>query len=358
MKLIYYKNLDGIRAIAALMVISFHFFTGPGVQITSKILFALVKISVFGQTGVTLFFVLSGFLITRILISIKESDDYFKTFYLRRILRIFPLYYFFLFSYYFLIPILNGKEIVPFSEQLYFYTYFQNFSKTFGWQAEGPGHFWSLAVEEHFYLFWPFIVYYLSIKNLYRTIGLIVIGAFLLRIIMLSINYEVYYFTFTRFDSLAIGALLSLLELKNSFRTENASKFLLLLVSIIIPTIGVWFFFTGEENTIIQVLKYDLLSFTYLAVIAYVLSIREENIVNRILSSSFLSYTGKISYGLYVYHPFAFSLSREYMYSSSWILNLISGISLTYLVAALSYHGFEERILRIKKYFGYNKVLQ
>jgi peptidoglycan/LPS O-acetylase OafA/YrhL len=353
MRLEYYRNLDGVRAIAALMVIMFHFFTT--VEINSSTLSILQKTSVFGQTGVTLFFVLSGFLITRILISMKEHNGDFRAFYARRILRIFPLYYLFLLMYYFLVPLLMGSGITPFKEQIYYYTFLQSFTETFNWNVDGPDHFWSLAVEEHFYLFWPFIVYFASVKNLYRLIGLIIIGAFLLRIYMLSLNYDVYYFTFTRFDSLAIGALLSLLELKNFFIKENASKFLWLTIGIFVPTGIIWMFFTGESNNVIQVFKYLLLSFTYFALIGYVLSASKERGINRILQSSFFSYTGKISYGLYVYHPLVFALVKQYIHTNFWVLNLITGVSFTFLTASLSFHFFEERILGLKKHFEYKR---
>jgi peptidoglycan/LPS O-acetylase OafA/YrhL len=220
MKLKYYKNLDGVRAIAALMVMVFHFF--QHVEPSTKLLNILTKVSVFGQTGVTLFFVLSGFLITRILLDTKETTGYFKNFYLRRALRIFPLYYLFLAITYYVVPLIVNTPFGSFNQQIFYFTYLQNFAITFNWDSVGPVHFWSLAVEEHFYLFWPVVVYLFSTKNLSRVIIGIIIGALLLRIFMLNNGYGVFYFTFTRFDSLAIGALLAIAELRNSFRKENS----------------------------------------------------------------------------------------------------------------------------------------
>ncbi|SEM17012.1 Peptidoglycan/LPS O-acetylase OafA/YrhL, contains acyltransferase and SGNH-hydrolase domains [Chryseobacterium taichungense] len=352
MKLTYYKNLDGVRAIAALMVMVFHFF--QSIEINTPTLSRLSKISIFGQTGVTLFFVLSGFLITRILIFTKSNTDYFKNFYLRRTLRIFPLYYLFLLIFYYAYPFIFKSEFIPIGQQIFYYTYLQNFAITFNWATDGPGHFWSLAVEEQFYLFWPLVVYLFSNKNLYRIIVGIIAGSFILRIIMLMHNYEVFYFTFTRFDSLAIGALLSLLEIRQIFNKRNANKFLLLTVGILAPTLVLWTFVTGEANNIIQAIKYVLLSFTYFALIGYVLSINAGNFVNTILESKFFAYTGKISYGLYVYHPFAYMLSKRFMYTENWILNMIIGFALTYILAALSYHLYESNFLKLKKYFEYS----
>src|ERR1700755_1520169 len=97
----YYKGLDGVRGLAALMIMFYHFT--PDSSNTGSFLHFLKKISVIGQSGVTLFFVLSGFLITRILLASKPNKDYFKKFYTKRALRIFPLYYLFLIICFFII---------------------------------------------------------------------------------------------------------------------------------------------------------------------------------------------------------------------------------------------------------------
>jgi peptidoglycan/LPS O-acetylase OafA/YrhL len=353
MRLEYYKSLDGIRANAAFMVIFLHFFKGQfGISVTTDIWKIFDKISIVGQAGVTLFFVLSGFLITRILLSTKENENYFKVFYMRRVLRIFPLYYFFLLCYYFL-PLLWNGVLAPLRDQFCYYTYLQSFSATFRWKADGPGHFWSLAVEEHFYLFWPLIVYYLSTKNLYRVIWGIIVMAILLRIYMLNQGYEVYYFTFTRFDSLAIGALLALMETKDLFKRENARKFLVLILLLSIPTAISWIFLTGHQNILVQVFKYDFVSFSFFGFIGIVLCVNQRNWFNRILTSNFFSYSGKISYGLYVYHPFAFVLSVKLFHFSYWPLTLLGGVGMTFLIAAMSFHFFEDKFLSMKKFFKY-----
>ena len=149
--------LDGIRAVAAMMVMVFHFVGHHGEPR------AIVQASVIGQTGVDLFFVLSGFLITRILLASRQSEHYFRSFYARRTLRIFPLYFGFLAIYFFLLPLLFGEPIPPAPTQLWSWFYLENVPQTFvSLRTSGPGHFWSLAVEEHFYLIWPLLVFSLS----------------------------------------------------------------------------------------------------------------------------------------------------------------------------------------------------
>lgn len=353
MRLEYHKNLDGLRAIAALMVMFFHFFRGEGIAITSEHLRLWAKISILGQSGVTLFFVLSGFLITRILISTKYDANYFKVFYIRRGLRIFPLYYFFLICYYFLPALFYGSSITPFKEQLCFYTYMQSFASTFKWKVDGPGHFWSLAVEEHFYLFWPIVVYLLSTKNLYRVIIGIIVGAIILRVYMLTHAIEIHYFTFTRFDSLAAGALLAVLETNGVFTEKNAKKFTLLALIGSFLTILIWILFTGKQSMIIQIFKYDFDLTVYFGIIGAVLCLRKESKFSKLLCSPFLLFTGKISYGLYVFHPFAFAIARGNVRFDFWPFSLLIAFSLTFVLAILCYYILEKRFLSIKRFYVY-----
>jgi Predicted acyltransferases len=350
MKLNYYRELDGVRAIAALMVMVFHFF---GLSYVHNAYPTIAKFSVFGQTGVSLFFVLSGFLITRILLSTKNSPNYFYNFYIRRALRIFPLYYLVLIIYYFVLPLIFQSPSVPFNQQVYHWLYLQNFAKTFEWSYQGPGHFWSLAVEEHFYMFWPFTIFFLNNKKIIASCIAIVVFAILCRVILVSNNYEVFYFTFCRMDELAIGALLAFFELRNKLVAKNANKFLLLGIAILIPTITVWTFFTGSHNPILQVIKYLLLSFTYFSIVGYVVSVRESHPVKKLLGLKPLIFSGKISYGLYVFHPLVYVNVSKFIKTSNIAFDFVIMFTLTYLVASASFYFFEERFLKLKRFFKY-----
>ena len=150
--------LDGVRGLAVLMVMTFHFFQRDDWR-HIPIGRALTSISHIGQTGVDLFFVLSGFLITGILLDAKGSPHYFRTFYVRRVLRIFPLQYVALAFFFFVLPLIANVPWVPFGDQLWGWLYAINLHTTFSsTEARLPGHFWSLAVEEHFYFIWPAVV--------------------------------------------------------------------------------------------------------------------------------------------------------------------------------------------------------
>ncbi len=348
MKLKYHDNLDGVRAIAVLMVMIFHFFPAENNGVIMSI---LKKFANLGQTGVTLFFVLSGFLITRILINTKEKSKYFTNFYMRRFLRIFPLYYVFLILTFFVFdPIIEGK-IPYFIDQVYYYTYLQNFAMTFGWTTIGPSHFWSLAVEEHFYLFWPLLVYLLNIKKLRTVIFGIIFFSIVLRIIFLLNNLNVFYFTFTRIDSLSMGALLAVLEYKAYIKKQNANKFLIIIGFTIIPNLIFLFFYSNKDSIIEQTLKFSFISLLYFGVIGYVISIGDRKFINKFLKLPFLSFTGRISYGLYVFHPISYMLFL-YLFKTRFVLiNIFAGFVLSYVFSIFSYYLIERSFLKLKRFF-------
>lgn len=164
MELVYNKGhikaLDGFRGIAIVLVLLFHLYGFDPVR----------WITILGWIGVDVFFVLSGFLITGILLDNKQRNSYYKVFMIRRILRIVPLYYlvlvlFFIISRFVTFP---GAGYLL-HNQLYFWTYTPNYLFAFyGWPKgfEGLNHFWSLAIEEQFYLFWPFFVFMLNPRQL------------------------------------------------------------------------------------------------------------------------------------------------------------------------------------------------
>lgn len=351
MNLKYHKELDGIRAIAALMVVSFHFWYNPELNLPPL----LSKIANFGRTGVSLFFVLSGFLITRILIATKELPNYFSSFYARRSLRIFPLYYFFLCLNFFIVPLIFKTPIIPASQQIYHWVYLQNFALTFKWLHNGPIHFWSLAVEEHFYLFWPLLIYFLNVRRIAIASILIIIIAFLVRLIMVNKGFEVYYFTFARIDELSLGALLAILEIRHKLTDKYANRFLLLSVIVAIPTVVLWAFFSGAANAVMQVVKFNFLGLTFFGIVAFVISVRETNWIKRLLQVKPILYSGKISYGLYVYHPLCIGLVHTFFPHTNLVLRFLLALGFTFLLSTVSYYLIEVNFLKLKRFFEYKK---
>ena len=201
-------ELDGFRAIAVLMVFAHHLFYGwptPALSSTPRVIRAVLGR---GWLGVDLFFVLSGFLITGILIDSREGEHYFRNFYTRRILRIVPLYLTCILIMYFGYP----RAGAYFRLSL---LYLANFSYFFGVKVpHGPGVFWSLAIEEHFYLLWPLVVRFLNRFWLLLLTAVIVFGTPILRGVCahagMSPEFEIYPYSFFRFDGLALGAMLAI----------------------------------------------------------------------------------------------------------------------------------------------------
>jgi peptidoglycan/LPS O-acetylase OafA/YrhL len=337
--------LDGLRGVAALMIIIFHYdFQQLGGL--------WEKLTTFGQTGVDLFFVLSGFLITRILLATRNQQHYFKNFYIRRALRIFPLYYGFLILTYFILPFLKGSSPPPFAQQIWYWLYLQNIPTFFNVQVFGPGHFWSLAVEEHFYLLWPVVIYCLSNRKILIVSTLMIIGAFLTRLVLLNFDISVFYFTLCRMDALVFGALLALLELQEGGLSRYRRLFLTL--SLILMALLVVFHLQvgGQGLDYVQAIKFFLIALFYTAAIGY-LVVEQHRGLSQILNLRFLRFSGMISYGLYVFHPLCFHWAESIPTDSFWI-RFIGSLVLSYMVAYLSYRIYEKPLLRFKKYFSYS----
>lgn len=347
----YFKSLDGIRALAAFAVIFCHFFHEGNTF--GNIYF--LEITKLGNSGVSLFFVLSGFVITRILLNSRESNSYFQTFYLRRLLRIAPLYYFGLVFYYLYPILLDEKYHIPkFSEQIYYWTYLQNFARTFTWPSSGPGHFWSLAVEEHFYLIWPAIIYFAFLfhgkfKNLIYVCIFIIISSGILRFLMSSKGYEINVFTFTRLDQLAMGCILALLELKGYLKKTYFKVYFSLFVFGLFAIFGV----SLLNFVLLNTFKHYAFGICYFGLIGFSAIGSDQLIFNKIMNINFIQYLGKISYGIYIWHMLAINLLIKF--STHFVLiDLALVIIITIVIATLSYYFLEKPFLKLKKYTSYS----
>jgi peptidoglycan/LPS O-acetylase OafA/YrhL len=348
----YIKSLDGIRAIAALLVLVFHF--SQYAIFTSDWGKWIQKIGYLGQTGVSLFFVLSGFLITRILFDQIDQPHYWKNFLIRRALRIFPLYYLYLICEYFVVPTLFGSDIPDISLQWYYWFYLQDFATTFRWPAAGPKHFWSLAVEEHFYLIWPFIVLYYKTKKIIHPIFVILIISALTRFTLAYFGYETYFFTFARMDEIALGALLAWMEKNNRLNFFQGRIFIISAACTAFVAILIWGLFSADGLLLVQVIKYNLISLLYGLLIGKTITLEPKHWLSKVLCSGFFNYTGKISYGLYVYQATAVIWGLTHGYAKNPLLFFASLIFFCYAIATLSFYLFEQPILKLKDRLTYS----
>ena len=207
--------LDGVRGLAILLVLCMHcLYIAPRYDLGFITTHTYGRVAMLGWSGVDVFFVLSGFLITGILVRGKgqAAGPYFRNFYMRRSLRIFPLYYLVIIL---LLYVLPNRSPATGGEQMSYLLYYQNIRYAcFGELAFDPARLitWSLAIEEQFYLVWPAVVWFTSERLLRRVCVAMIAVAIALRIVLIASGFEgTHFLTPCRMDALAVGALLSLM---------------------------------------------------------------------------------------------------------------------------------------------------
>ncbi len=362
-------GLDGLRAIAILMVFASH-----------------SDLARFGWAGVQLFFVLSGFLITDILLDMKDSlptKKYFLKFYGRRFLRIFPLYYFYLALMAGVAIWLLSKDFRPgpmqiFLDQVWYavlYVYDIFYRSPSLQPSQFLDHFWSLAVEEQFYIVWPLLLLLVPRKYLKTLfISFIILGAAFRGLLYLWYLSEsnlwffrdpfglvVYSWPLSHLDAFALGAYISRYTI---WRPKEQ----LLSLAVLVPTLGFasMYFATGElgplsalgysftQDVGYQFIWVHTLLNYFFAVLIYCV-VREKMLI-RFLEMPWLRYLGKISYGMYVYHLALIWFVRNFVEKLTtgemafWIRLAVS-LAATILVATLSYYLLERPVLSLKDRF-------
>ncbi|MDE1152160.1 MAG: acyltransferase [Micavibrio sp.] len=327
----YVPALDGMRAIAVLLVIVFHATTGLATQ--------------GGYIGVDIFFVLSGFLITTILMDEQEETGgiRLRDFYLRRFFRLMPAVLLMLAGYFITWPFfwdLTLAEVMRNMTLVGFYL--ADYSVAFWYVPEELSHSWSLSVEEHYYILWPLILIGLSRLPLKRRM-IIMLAFYLLVTVWRDYNaFIVSYWrvAYNRFDThcsgLILGGLLAFfMKTKRVIPYANFILPALLLPLAYLMTRLPW----GKRESMLVLITLTEVA-TFFAI--YVCLTQSGKIFVRGLSSQPLKYLGKISYGLYLYHfPIIFYLRAHY----STQVTLVDGMILTLIIAAASFHLVERPIV-------------
>jgi peptidoglycan/LPS O-acetylase OafA/YrhL len=349
----HYPALDGLRGLAILLVVFYHNF-------------GFINYSFFGWIGVDLFFVLSGYLITDILLKTVKSPGYLRNFFARRVLRIFPLYYLSLILFLVILPhftIFKPKLQFYVDHQWWLWTYLQNWLFAFNTPTTTRflNHFWSLAVEEQFYLVWPFLILLIrKPKYLLWLMLVILLSVMLFRSLVWinkveSLSYTSLY-TFTRIDGICIGCMVALLQRINAdFLKKNTA-----IIVIAFAILNFIFYFLNRENDFPYL---AFLGYTTLAALIGMLVNEvvhgEAKILNFIFTNFILRFLGRISYGFYIFHWPVYLvlyplLMRTIQSSSSSINQIVAALIATVaavLVSVISYYSFEIRFLKLKKYF-------
>ena len=279
--------------------------------------------------------VLSGFLITLILLQARGEHHAFSNFYVRRTLRIFPLYY----------GYLVFSALVGHMPAWQYWVYLQNFALGNGKLIGPPIHFWSLAVEEHFYLIWPLIALRAPKRYLPGIAAAFFLSSLAARIVLAPHGTDIFYPTECRLDGLALGALLALGYEAGVMPAIARSAWFAGSV-VILLTLFMMIKFGGKHADIFQIAKPTLFSVLYAAFIAIILQAQLPS-VNRWLSISPLRAIGRVSYGLYVFHPVLILLVLKTGLANK-LLQFVASLCLTFGVSWISWTFYERHFLALK----------
>jgi peptidoglycan/LPS O-acetylase OafA/YrhL len=346
--------IDGIRGLAVFVVVLFHFlnnsYQNSDLGNLNSFEIFLMKITSSGWCGVDLFFVLSGYLIGSILISNKQSDNFFRVFYIRRFLRILPIYFLFLISYiacryFFFNENLNLFE-KSFPMAAYFF-FIQNFLMSaqghFGPNALTPT--WSLAVEEQFYLIIPFIIYYLNKNQIIFVCLICVIFSFYYRS-NASNWYEEYTHFISRIDAPFLGIVLAILR---DEKVEYYRIFKSLFFRVVLMVLLVMIY------TVNKSINHLIISTVFVFLIDYLLNLSEESHLIQFCTRNWILILGKYSFFIYLFHQLINGLFFAIFQNDSnpnldgfesYLIEFFS-ITLTVVLARLSYRYVESQFMSL-----------
>jgi peptidoglycan/LPS O-acetylase OafA/YrhL len=367
------QALDGLRGIAIVTVLMYHSFPDLGPEL-GALGHTIAKAIELGPFGVDLFFVLSGFLITGILIDARDEPHYFRNFYARRALRLFPIYYLHLAVLALVIP--RVYELIHTSIPTYkgdwwwYLLYFGNWKSNWGQSDPGLAHIWSLAVEEQFYLVWPTIVLLSGPRRLAYVCAALIVQATILRCVWASDAVpwnQVYRLTITRYDTMAFGALVALALRSERYRPLAVRWARPLAIGGAMAFVGIAMVAGGVEweRVAIQTFGTTAASVTFTGLVILAATGTAPRL-NRILLRPMLLRYGKYSYFIYLVHGMvlvhvgwvgAAVMKRAPLFSLPLkLLFFVLGNALVFYLATLSWRYIEAPLLTLKRRFEGNRT--
>jgi peptidoglycan/LPS O-acetylase OafA/YrhL len=338
---------------------------------------AIVGVTNYGSYGVELFFVLSGFLITGILYDACNDPHYFRNFYMRRVLRIFPIYYGVLVVVFLvapLLPLFRGATLDYLVEhQVWAWLYAVNIfiAKNGEWSFSYLDHFWSLAIEEHFYLIWPLVVFLFARRPraLIAVCLAISLGAMLARLTgsMMGLSWwTTYVLTPFRLDGLALGAFLAVMARQPGGldRLVRALPWVAVVAGALLALTFFWTRLISREGLeFVLPVRAALILVLLACLLVWALVAPARSATSRFFCSRGMVFLGTYSYGLYVYHHFVsyyLTINRTELELAHWLgshgaavaLQATLGAAASLAVAYVSYELFEKRFLALKRLFA------
>lgn len=355
-------QLDGLRGIAVLFVVLFHYLNNAYANCRphtlNRIESLIRSLTYWGWSGVDLFFILSGFLIASILLNNRQSKNYFSTFYVRRFSRIVPAYYILLAVFTVASIWLASYQAKVFAHAFdirWYVGFLQNFQMsmkaTFGSYGLGPT--WSLAVEEQFYLIIPLVIYFLDDRKVLIFCLLCLFLAPIYR--SLADNwYREYTHFFARIDAPCYGVILALF-VKNKDWIGWLKKKMIYLVIGLIGLLGAFVVLK------MKFLNHSVISLLFLGLVVYALTLQPGQLLHRFLTQSFLVRMGKYSYFIYLYHILVnglmfIALSNRInpdLENYHGYMITLSSFAATWILAIISYRFVEGKMINWSHTFKY-----
>lgn len=364
----YMPSLEGIRGYGFLLVFMIHYL--PTIRLAQqgnpvfRVLSGAQEIAYF---AVPMFFVLSGYLIGGILNGTQNREGYFRVFYSRRVIRVFPIYYFAL------LVIALGDAALKFRPDFHFWLYFLYIQNLFPGFLKQSNPFlliqyWSLATEEQFYLLWPLAVWFFpQRKRLFGFACALIVLVFGMRFLVsqyVSDASFIRYCSLTRADAILLGVLLSLVYQHSIFQKfKTYAKWAVLAGVCPVITWTLWNDLEWPKSSLGSQIMIPWINFTAVAIVVTVME--EGTWLNWVCSRKWICWFGRRSYSLYIFHMMYARLFRGELDSflARHIPNLFAvllsaalAFSLTVLLAVLSYELIEKRTQRMKQHLAYGPV--
>jgi peptidoglycan/LPS O-acetylase OafA/YrhL len=365
----YVPSLEGMRGYAFFLVFLVHYFPAFQVGREGGLAFRIwTGFEPIGLLAVPVFFVLSGYLIGGILFNTRNRDGFFKVFYSRRVLRLFPMYFTVL------LIIACVEYFLKFPLDFHFWSHFlfiQNLFPDYVMHQHGPVmliHYWSLATEEQFYLLWPLVVWLFPERRKLFGIGslfiLIICGIRFAAPYFFSYPEQIRYLSLTRVDAIIMGVLLALIRDEPIF--DLIKPFAKWIALAGVTALVVWALWNEEawpKTFLGEQVMIPWVNFTSVAII--IAALEEKSWLERVCSQQWICWLGKRSYSLYVIH-FTYArwfwnyaiphLSRHVPYRLALVVSGAMAFSLSILLSMLSYRFIESPAQHLKERFKYGPV--